>query len=273
MDRSALAPKRAPAIIRKVKTGLRRALRAFGYDIVLATPAQQSPIPTQFPPDFDDATVALFRYVQPYTMTSKERVLVLRRSVEYIVKQEIAGDIVECGVWKGGSMMAIARTLMAKQAIRTLYLFDTFEGMTEPSDLDKDFRGETAAHLMAKEDKSMSHFWAYSSLDEVKHNMRNTGYDERHVVFVKGKVEDTIPANAPGQISLLRLDTDWFDSTYHELVHLYPRLSTGGVLIIDDYGHWEGARRAVDQYIEENHLKLLLNRIDYSGRICVKLEA
>ena len=77
---------------------------------------------------------------------------------------------------------------------------------------------------------------------------------------------------APAQISLLRLDTDWYESTYHELQHLYPRLSVGGVLIIDDYGHWQGARRAVDQYIEENRLKVLLNRIDYTGRICVKIE-
>jgi len=260
-------------MLRKVKRGLRGLLRAFGYDIVPATPAQPSPFPTEFPPDFDDPTAAVFRYVQPYTMTSKERVFALCKSVEYVVKRDIAGDIVECGVWKGGSMMAIARTLMDNQAIRTLHLFDTFEGMSEPVDIDKDFRGETAANLMSRGDKSTNYVWAYSPLDEVKRNLRDTGYDERRVLFVKGKVEDTIPAHAPDEIALLRLDTDWYESTYHELVHLYPRLSIGGVLILDDYGHWKGARRAVDQYIEENHLKLLLHRIDYTGRICVKLEA
>ncbi len=255
-------------MFRKLKRGLHGALRALGYDSGLRSPSSA----TEFPPDFDDFTAALFRYVQPYTMTSKERVFALCRSVEYVVKQAIPGDIVECGVWKGGSMMAVAKTLMDRQAVRTLHLFDTFEGMPEPADVDKDFRGETAAQRMARE-KGAGGFWVYGPLDEVKRNLRDTGYDESRVVFVKGKVEETIPAHAPERISLLRLDTDWYESTYHELVHLYPRLSIGGVLIIDDYGHWEGARRAVDQYIEEHHLKLLLNRIDYTGRICVKLEA
>jgi hypothetical protein len=258
-------------MFRKVKRELRRVLRASGYEIVRTPSSEQSLLPNDFPPDFDDATSAVYRYVAPYTMTSKERLFALRTSVEYIVKHEIAGDIVECGVWKGGSMMAVARTLMENQATRTLHLFDTFEGMPEPADVDKDIRGETAASRMEREDKATSWVWAYSPLDEVKRNLRDTGYDERRVVFVKGKVEDTIPAKAPDQISLLRLDTDWYESTYHELVHLYPRLTVGGVLIIDDYGDWEGARRAVDQYMEENHLKLLLNRIDYTGRICVKL--
>jgi hypothetical protein len=100
--------------------------------------------------------------------------------------------------------------------------------------------------------------------------MRDTGYQEDKIIFVKGKVEETLPKDAPKEISILRLDTDWYESTYHELIHLYPRLSVGGVLIIDDYGHWEGARRAVDDYVKLQKPPLLLNRIDYSGRICVK---
>jgi hypothetical protein len=88
--------------------------------------------------------------------------------------------------------------------------------------------------------------------------------------FIKGKVEETIPEQAPAQIALLRLDTDWYESTYHELVHLYPRLSPGGILIIDDYGHWAGARKAVDEYFAEHRLNLFLHRIDYTGRICIK---
>ncbi len=112
--------------------------------------------------------------------------------------------------------------------------------------------------------------WAYSALEEVKHNLLSTGYPAERISFIKGKVEETIPLNAPPQIALLRLDTDWYESTYHELVHLFPRLSSGGILIIDDYGHWKGARKAVDKYFSENKLDLLLHRIDYSGRICVK---
>jgi hypothetical protein len=231
-------------------------------------------VPPEFAEDFDEATVAGFRAVQPFTMTSIERYSALCRSVDYIARNRVAGDIVECGVWKGGSMMAIARTLLAHDTTRQLYLFDTFEGMSEPTEMDvlsRD-RKATAADLMEaeKQNQSNSLVWAYSPLDEVKRNMRSTGYDESRITYVKGKVDDTLPGNAPASISLLRLDTDWYESTYHELVHLYPRLSPGGVLIIDDYGHWEGARRAVDQYFQEKNLPVLLNRIDYTGRICIK---
>jgi hypothetical protein len=210
--------------------------------------------------------------VGPFTSTSKERIFALRRSVEYIVEHDVPGDVVECGVWKGGSMMAVARTLVELGARRKLYLFDTFEGMSEPTDLDRDWRGDAAADHLASGKKDTHWVWAYSPLEEVKRNVSDTGYDPSQIVFVKGKVEDTIPGNAPEQIALLRLDTDWYESTYHELLHLYPRLSVGGVLLIDDYGHWEGARKAVDQYVAEKQLKLLLNRIDYTGRVGVKIE-
>lgn len=113
--------------------------------------------------------------------------------------------------------------------------------------------------------------WVYCSLEEVKTIVLGTDYDPAKVHFVKGKVEDTIPEQAPQQIALLRLDTDWYESTRHELIHLFPRLSRGGVIIIDDYGHWQGARTAVDEYIQENQLQLLLSRIDYTGRIGIKI--
>jgi O-methyltransferase len=102
--------------------------------------------------------------------------------------------------------------------------------------------------------------------------MASTGYDKQKVHFHQGKVELTIPAAAPDQIALLRLDTDWYESTRHELEHLYPRLSPGGILIIDDYGHWSGARKATDEYIEKYAPSLFLARIDYTGRIAVKTQ-
>ena len=80
-----------------------------------------------------------------------------------------------------------------------------------------------------------------------------------------------MPGYLPSGIALLRLDTDWYESTKHELEHLYPLLVSGGVIIIDDYGHWKGAKKAVDEYIKDNNLPLLLNRIDYTGRIGIKL--
>jgi hypothetical protein len=111
--------------------------------------------------------------------------------------------------------------------------------------------------------------WCYSSLDEVRSNMVRTGYPVDRMRFVKGKVEDSIPGQAPAQIALLRLDTDFYESTYHELRHLYPRLAPGGVLIIDDYGHWAGARKATDQYFAELGRPVLLQRIDYTGRLAI----
>jgi hypothetical protein len=228
----------------------------------------------QLPPDFDRDTVEMIRRVAPFTMTSLERLYSLRQAVQYVVRHAIPGDIVECGVWKGGTMMAAALTLVELgERERGLWLYDTFEGMSAPTGNDVDYAGRPAAALLQHEDRQTSPYWAYGPLETVRQVMQQSGYPSDRVTFVKGKVEDTIPAHAPQQIALLRLDTDWYESTYHELVHLYPRLSIGGVMILDDYGHWQGARRAVDQYMAETGAKLLLHRIDYTGRACVKLEA
>lgn len=224
-----------------------------------------------YPPDFDASTRDLCRAVRPFTMTSPERLFALREGIKHVVRHKIPGGIVECGVWRGGSMMAAAKTLKELgDTNRNLYLFDTFEGMPAPGEQDVSLQDESAEELLSKSDKESSAIWAYSTLEEVKRNLLSTEYPQNRLFFIKGKVEETIPESAPSQIAFLRLDTDWYESTYHELVHLYPRLSYGGVLIVDDYGHWKGAREAVDQYFEENALRLLLNRIDYTCRVCVK---
>ena len=108
------------------------------------------------------------------------------------------------------------------------------------------------------------------SEESVRATLLETGYPPERLHFVRGAVEETVPAAAPEQLALLRLDTDWYESTRHELVHLYPRLSDGGILIVDDYGHWEGCRRAVDEYFASDADPILLNRIDYTGRIAIK---
>jgi O-methyltransferase len=224
-------------------------------------------------PDAEPWVSRIISEVRAFTMTSDERLSALCHAMRYVARHGIPGDIVECGVWRGGSMMAAAMTLLAERdESRTLYLCDTFEGMTEPSEFDRaTLSGKTALSLLEKADRS-ANVWAYAPLDDVRTNLGKTGYPRDHVLFIRGKVEDTIPAQAPHTIALLRLDTDWYESTRHELIHLYPRLSIGGVLIIDDYGHWEGARKAVDEYIKDNRLKVLLQRIDYTGRIAVKVE-
>jgi hypothetical protein len=219
----------------------------------------------------EDERLGIISRVRPYTMTTLARISALCRSVEYITAHRIPGDIVECGVWKGGSMMAAAlRLLQLGDRERTLHLFDTFQGMPSPTPHDVDPQGRPAASMVEEENAKGG--WCYSSLDEVKKNLASTGYPEEKMVFVKGRVEETLPAAAPASIAMLRLDTDWYESTRHELVHLYPRLSVGGVLILDDYGFWQGARRAVDEYLAEHKPRLLLNRIDNAARICVKVD-
>lgn len=207
-------------------------------------------------------------------MTSPERVFAVLDAVRYVLKNGVAGGIVECGVWRGGTMMAVAHLLrMHNNFDRDLYLFDTFEGMPLPADVDADFRGRKAkSQFLVKKRSSDSSDWCYAPLSEVQANLESVGYLRSKVHYIVGKVEDTVPAQAPETISILRLDTDWYESTKHELVHLYPRLVKGGVLIIDDYGHWQGARKAVDEYFALDEVPILLNRIDYSGRIAIKLQ-
>lgn len=207
----------------------------------------------------------LWESVRAVTMTSEERVLALRQSVRRVVVRNIPGAVVECGVWRGGSMLAAALTL--GDTTRDLYLFDTFTGMPEPTEHDRR-EGESAAALLAQ---SSPDSWvrAEASLAEVRRTMSRSGYPESRIHYVEGRVEATIPDHAPESIALLRLDTDWYESTRHELQHLWPRLSPGGVLIIDDYGHWDGARRAVDEWLV-GEPGLRLEEIDYTGRLVIK---
>jgi len=217
-------------------------------------------------PDMDAQTIALFRSVRSFTMTSIERVYALRESVKYIIRHNVPGSIVECGVWKGGSMMAVAKTLLELETERDLYLFDTFEGMPPPTAVDVDLYGVQADVLL----KTNPMTPAIAPFEEVCRNMYSTGYNPARINLVRGKVEDTLPRAAPREIALLRLDTDWYQSTLHELLHLYPRLIKGGILIIDDYGHFAGSKKAVDEYFQKNGIPIFLNRIDYTGRLAVK---
>jgi hypothetical protein len=209
--------------------------------------------------------------VRPYTMTSPARVAALCDAVSHVVRHGISGDFVECGVWKGGSAMAAALRLTQLNAVdRPLFLFDTFEGMTPPGEIDRSGSSGFSAAALLKSAPDKSHIAARATIEEVRQNMASTGYPPELVHLVRGPVEQTLPDRAPERIAVLRLDTDWYDSTRHELLHLYPRLAAGGILIIDDYGDWQGARKAVDEYFDERKIPIFLNRIDHTGRIAVK---
>ena len=206
-------------------------------------------------------------------MTSPERLYALYKAVHYVNHAGIPGAFVECGVWRGGSVMMMAETLkLDGKTDRPIFLYDTFEGMSEPTAEDVDLKGNAARNLLARQPRGTdSYDWAYAPKDEVERNVYSTAYPSALFNLVKGKVEDTIPRTLPDKLSLLRLDTDWYESTRHELVHLFPRLERGGVLIIDDYGHWKGSRRAVDEYFSGDGPRILLSRVGYTGRIGVNI--
>ena len=222
------------------------------------------------PADFTDEEVKIIREVSPYTLTGPERLYALINAVRFVENNNTPGAIVECGVWKGGSMMAVAKTLQHLGVEnRQLYLFDTFAGMTQPTGADGVKANQKFNDTRITDTSST---WANAGLEEVKSALHRTSYDRSMIHFVKGPVEETIPDNAPEKIALLRLDTDWYESTRHELEHLYPRLSKHGIIIIDDYGHWPGSRRATDEYIAVHKLPLLLNRIDKGARLAIKID-
>jgi hypothetical protein len=226
-----------------------------------------------YPADFTDANVCLCESVAPYTMTSPERLLSLAGLVRHVVGADIPGAIAECGVWRGGSMMLVAHTLLeAGVQERELHLFDTFAGMAAPTERDVSAFGQRrAAELLGRASpKEGRTVWCIAGEKDVAANLASTGYPTERIHLVAGKVEDTIPVHAPEKIALLRLDTDWYESTRHELAHLYDRISSGGVLIIDDYGYWEGARKATDEFLAGLPRPPVLHRIDYTARFCFK---
>ncbi|MFF1459951.1 TylF/MycF/NovP-related O-methyltransferase [Streptomyces sp. NPDC058330] len=231
-------------------------------------PEKKKPAP-QLPADYDDEARDIIRAVKPYTMTSPERLNAFVLATRYIARHGIQGAVVECGVWRGGSMQACAKTLLSLgETDRDLYLFDTYEGMTPPTAEDLRRDGRSAQELLDAQGKDRP-IWAVASLEDVREGFAGVPYPEERVHYVQGKVEDTVPGQAPEQIAILRLDTDWYASTAHELEHLYGRLVSGGVLLIDDYGYWQGSRQAVDEFLEKTGERLLLLRMD-EGRIAVK---
>ncbi|HET7193895.1 MAG TPA: TylF/MycF/NovP-related O-methyltransferase [Nocardioides sp.] len=220
----------------------------------------------------DDDVRKTIERVRPRTMTGPPKLAALVEATRYVVRCQIPGAVVECGVWRGGSMQAIAWTLLELgDTDRELHLFDTFEGMPPPTENDTrttESGSVSAEELLAVSDKN-SKLWAIAGVDDVREAMAETGYPADRVHLHPGLVEETTPGLAPDTIALLRLDTDWYASTKHELEHLYARLSPGGVLILDDYGSWDGARKATDEWLKETGEPLFLAPMG-AGRIAIK---
>ena len=209
---------------------------------------------------------------KPYSMTSGTRLAHTYTTIQDLDARGITGDIVECGVWKGGHI--IMSWLANTNTKRNFWLYDTFEGMAEPTEYDVNARTKELATVKYNQTKTDTHVdWCYASLEDVKKCCQSSGLDINAFTFIKGDVCETLkdPSNRPTQISVLRLDTDWYQSTKTELHWLYPVLSNNGVLIIDDYGHWQGSRKAVDEYFAKNPYKPLFNVVDFTGRSAIKI--
>jgi hypothetical protein len=274
----------------RLRTGVNKVLRTVtGYQLVRSgsprvpakeeAPRPPAPAPApkpkapkqrktgQLPSDYDDETREIWEAVKDRTMTHHTRVQFLVQAVRYVERHRIPGAVVECGVWRGGSMLTVAHTLLKLGVTdRDLHLFDTFEGMTEPTERDvRITQGKHADELLSGTGRGPM-AWArpgrfVATLDDVKEGFAAVDYPADRVHLVPGRVEDTVPEHAPERIAILRLDTDWYESTKHELIHLYDRLSPGGVLIIDDYGTWHGAKEATDEFLDETGEPLLLTRV------------
>jgi hypothetical protein len=231
-------------MVLKTKLLINRLIQLTGYQIIRSDKYHSDAII-----DSDAQFQRIYNLCKEYTMISRERCYSLYTSTMYAAKN-MKGDFVECGVWRGGAAMIIAHTLIELGVTnKKIYLYDTFEGMDEPTDKDTHVANKnlTARSLWLKNKKANHNEWCYASFDEVKKNMESTKYPKNNIVYIKGKVEDTIPDTVPRLISVLRLDTDLYESTKHELEYLYPKVENGGVIIFDDYGTWGGSKLATDE--------------------------
>jgi len=194
-------------------------------------------------------------------MCSVARLRGLHGAVRYAVTEDIAGDIVECGCARGGSAALMALTLRQMGARRRLWLFDTFEGLPAPSSGDPDFE---IADLFTGT--------CVGTLDEVRGLFERLGIAD-DVTFVKGLFQETLPAASIPCIAVLHIDGDWYESVKACLDSLYDKVVPGGVIQLDDYGYWAGARKAVDEFLQGRGIQAPLQRLDYSGRFLIKPES
>lgn len=252
-----------------------------GYERVVDSVARRmglqvsrlSSLQDRFPIEATEADKAAIRALRPYTMTSSERLWSLLNAVRYVVAENLPGDFVECGVWRGGSVMAMAGELARLGVVdRRIWLYDTYAGMTAPTGEDVEAVTGVAAFAMLDSTPvgDGNNVWCVAGRADVEANVRSTGYPFEQFTFVEGDVAQTLQTSAPSSISLLRLDTDWYESTKVGLEVLYPRLVVGGVCILDDYGHWQGARKAVDDYFADLGSRPFMHPIDFSGRVFIK---
>ena len=200
----------------------------------------------------------LYRKVRSHTMCSNARLRSLYRGIRHVLQNDIQGDVVECGCARGGSAALMALIMRQLGARRALWLFDTFQGLPAPTCNDPDYE---IANLFTGD--------CYGSMESVTALFENLGVAS-DVHFIKGLFQETLPRTPVSQIALLHIDGDWYDSVKSCLDNLYDRVMPGGIIQFDDYGYWRGARKAVDEFLEQRGISGCLKRLDYSGRYLLK---
>lgn len=229
-----------------------------------------------FPAEFSTEDKTLLRDIleNELSMVPLEGLCSTLAAAKYVCESGIEGDFVECGVWRGGNAVIAAEIFRRYNSSKRVFLFDTFEGMTEPTSNDMSLSdGRMAIGQFLASEKGSYNEWCFASQSEVRSAFSSRDLLSESIVFVKGPVETTLrlDSNLPERISLLRLDTDWYESTKLELEVLFPRLSVGGCLIVDDYGYWSGAKKATDEFFAQIPKKPLFHVTDRSRRIAVKI--
>jgi hypothetical protein len=221
--------------------------------------------------ELSDKQRHLINITNPISMTPQIRRYNLIQALEYIAHYKLEGDLVECGVWKGGNLVIYKKFIEEKNIKKNIYAFDTFEGMSGQDHNDYIINGRIKAQtILDKDIKKITNDWGVCSLEEVKFNISQRTKNLNNIFFIKGKVEDTLldAMNLPKKISILRLDTDFYQSTKIELEILYKKVCKGGVIIIDDYGHWAGSKKAVDEFFKEKFV--WMHYVDYACRLIIK---
>lgn len=231
----------------------------------------------RFPDIVDQRFWDIANAALPHTALSIQRLYAIFQAIDYLAYRKISGDVVECGVFKGGGAIALIKSLaIFGLTDRKVFLLDTFEGWPEPSAEDTDIFGQNHKKNYHKEIETSSKTSCYR-LDNFFERTKSAIYEntrefpESNIIFLKGMVENTLPNDQVGHLCLLRLDTDYYESTKWELQQLYPQLNDNGILLIDDYGQFHGARKAVDEYFSVRREKLLFSRDDFSGRTAIKI--
>jgi len=254
--------------IKYLKSMILKIIWQIGYQLIPNSGTRNYPV------EFSNAERAIIDYVldKELTMVNFDQLVSTVIACKWVVKNGIPGSFVECGVWRGGNAIVAAEIFRLNNSSNDVWLFDTFEGMVRPTDLDLDYSGRPALNEYLSSIKSEYIEWCYASLEDVKNNFSEKGLLDNNINFVKGNVNETLKEISYLQkIAVLRLDTDWYESTKIQLEVLYPKLSIGGCLIIDDYGAWQGCKAAVDEYFEKTAERPFFECSGHSGRVGIKL--